>query len=398
MLLTRPVLAFVISWLTESLVRGRFQADHKRQRVAIEVEADAGSNFIKQQTGHLREENGAAPQGGLTSFSESSEIDLNSDCFGGTSKTVISNGTACTDQQTDSDCAGAIYHSDDGANGSWFQCEWGNNKCTQGNTMIMSWLDATDNDRCKIDCTSAEFHRSQAKVPPNSSHTIGLCSYQETADTCSYKLAATMVEKCYWTNNSVETNGSVPFEKIWNFEDGTLQGFEEDTAAKQKCEERHKNDGHRNAEAVYCNCGMQPIRYIETSPRKAYNRWLPARGDPGAKFSTKESPYNKYFVNTNIHYKNKDDNHYYRGDRWKCTYIDKAAKFYITAATQIQFDVFGLGSKVCLYDALTDKPALCRATQCEHMQCQKNSYRNREECMAHERALLDGPHAQRRLL
>jgi hypothetical protein len=120
----------------------------------------------------------------------------------------------------------------------------------------------------------------------------------------------------------------------WDFEDGTMQGFEE----------------------VSGDCGVQPLKYDGSGDEK----WTLADGGT-------------YFVNT-ARYGALSVDSTEGIDEKKCVFGDKSHYFKITSHTEITWHEAGKGHSVCLNRLSDDKELLCKRNSHENFDMQERSF------------------------
>ena len=126
-------------------------------------------------------------------------------------------------------------------------------------------------------------------------------------------------------------------ENTWDFEDGTMQGFE-------------KIEG---------NCGVQPLKYVGSGD----DSWSLADG--GA-----------YFVNTFRYGETVSSTSAQEGK--KCVFADKSHYFKITSQTKISWYEAGKGHSVCLNRLSDNTELLCKRNSHTNFDMQERSFADNE--------------------
>ena len=130
---------------------------------------------------------------------------------------------------------------------------------------------------------------------------------------------------------------------LWDFEDGTMQGFEVESG----------------------DCGVQPLKYVGSGD----DRWTLAHGGT-------------YYVNTfrygsSVHSTSGEDSK-------KCVFADKTHFFNVTSQTEISWYETGNGHSLCLKRLSDDAELLCQRNDYRSFDMQSRSF------AAGELSALDG--------
>ena len=119
----------------------------------------------------------------------------------------------------------------------------------------------------------------------------------------------------------------------WDFEDGTMQGFEK----------------------VSGDCGVQPLMYVGSGD----DRWTLAGGGT-------------YFVNTFLYGASLDSTNGH--DDKKCMFADKSHYFEITSQTEISWYESGKGHSVCLNRLSDNAELICKRNSQTNLNMQVRSF------------------------